>query len=302
MSYVALPTSTTDPGASDLGVVVRVAGMPNVHALDQEFITEFHAEIEGRHAMIWHIMGSRTKGWSSTSVLGDACEYLDTSQPRANDVSAASTYYIRSSSASDDGAPVGTGARTVRIYYLDTTGVAATVTVTMDGTTATILPEGTAGAGAGKGYSYFLWAEVATVGSNTESVGDIAISTTAAGAPAVSTIVEWIESGGNRSLSGRCKVPLAHTGYLIDWQASAISATMDVRVRADSFADDGALSSGVFHFKDRAFLASGANADRTLHYKKVPALCEVKISAFPGGAPAGNKIDCDFDILLIADA
>lgn len=248
-------------------------------------------KVAGRSAMRWRIFGSRSKGWSSTSILGDAAEYLDTSQPRINAVNSATTYYIRSSSASDDGSPVGTGVRTVRIYCLDTAGSPTTITATLDGTTPVSI---------GSGISYFLWAEVATIGSNTVSVGNITISSNAVGAPAVSEIVEYIAAGGNRSLSGRVKVPTGYSGFLLDWGASAISATMDTRLRGDFLQDDISLSSGVFHFLDRMFLAAGGQDVSDLHYDPVPSGAEVKISAFPGGTPAGNKLECHFDILLIA--
>ncbi len=162
---------------------------------------------------------------------------------------------------------------------------------------------GTTPVSIGSGYSYFLWAEVATVGSDTVSAGNITISSNAGGAPAVSEIVEQISSGGNRSMSGRIKVPTGYTGYLIDWDSRAISATMDVRLRGDFFTDiTNGLSPGVFHFLNRIFLASGGGETRDLHYRKVPSGAEVKVSAFPGGTPAGNKLECDFDILIIADA
>jgi hypothetical protein len=41
--------------------------------------------------------------------------------------------------------------------------------------------------------------------------------------------------------------------------------------------------------------------NRDLHYAIVPAGAEVKISAYPGGSPAGNKLDCDFDVLILAN-
>ena len=289
---ITSPVATTTPTNGDVGIVVRPMPGTEVHALNQELVTQLHGMIHGKTATIWHIMGARSQGWSSTSVLGDVAEYLDTSQPRLNDVSTGTTYYIRSSSASDDGDPVGTGARTVRIFYLDTLGDAQRVTVTLNGTTPVSL---------GSGFSYFLWMEVATVGSSSTSVGNLTISSNAAGAPAVSEIVEYIAAGGNRSLSGRVKIPTGYTGYLIDWSAMAIGNTMDTRLRGDYFSDDHTSSPGVFHFLDRAFLASGANATMDLHYEYAPAGSEIKVSAIPGGAPAGNKIDVHFDLLLIAN-
>lgn len=283
-----IPVGTTAPSNGDRALIVRPMPGTEVHALNQEFFIQLHGSIHGQHTHIWHVLGSRSKGWSSTATLGDAAEYLDTSQPRINDVVVGTTYYLRSSSASDTAG--GTGMRTVRIYYLDSAGAHQKATFTLNGTTPVAM---------GNDYSYVLWAEAASVGSNTVAVGNISISTNAAGAPAVSEIVEWIEVGGNRSLSGRIKVPNDHTGYLIDWHCRAISNTMDVRIRGDFFSDDREASPGVFHFIDRSFLSAGASDGRDLHYAIVPAGAEVKVSAIPGGAQAGNKIDCDFDLIIV---
>lgn len=290
MTYIPLPTATAEPSGADLGVVVRLMAETELHALDQLFVAQFHGMLHGRVTKILHIMGSRVKGWDSTSILGDAAEYLDTSQSRVNAVATGTTYYIRSSNAGDTAA--GTGARTVRVYWLDSAGALQTTTATLNGTTPVSL---------GSGFSYFIWMEVASVGTNTTSLGDISISSNAVGAPVTSEIVEWIERGGNRSLSGRVKVPTGWTGYMLDWHYGAISASMDVRLRGDYFTDDKVLSSGVFHFLDRAYLAAGDQGGRNLHYVKVPAGAEVKVSAYPGSVGAGNKLDCDFDILLVED-
>lgn len=81
---------------------------------------------------------------------------------------------------------------------------------------------------------------------------------------------------------------------------SAISATMDVRLRSTTHAIERTLST-VFHFEDRAFLASGQVEDKALHYAICPALSVIKFSAIPGGTPAGNKLDCSVVILFIED-
>ena len=262
-------------------------GRINVSANDVEWIVQHTGGIEGVSATIYNIMGSRTQGWSSTSVLGDACEYLDTSQPRMNTPTVGQTLYIVSTSASDTSA--GTGARTVRVVYLDSAGLQTFATYTMNGTTPVSM---------GTGFTFIQWAEVATVGTGTTSVGNISISSTN-GAATVATTFEFIAAGGNRSLSGRYKVPSNSHAHMLDWSAAAISATMDVRLRVDTFADNG-LSADVFHFKDRIFLASGANFASFLHYEEYPANAVIKVSAYPGGAAAGNKLDCHFTLIVMA--
>jgi hypothetical protein len=252
-----------------------------------EYAVQHEGTLSGVAAALYHIMGSRTLGWSSTSVLGDACEYLDTSQALMNTPTTGQTLYLVSTSASDTAA--GTGARTVRIVYLDSNGLQQVRTDTLNGTTPVSI---------GTGYSFIQWMEVASLGSAEVSAGNITISSTN-GAATVATTFEYIKAGGNRSLSGRYMIPSDCHGHLIHWDAAAIANTMDTRIRATVFADDNSLSS-VYHFIDRAFIASGENITQGLEYRSLPANSVVKVSAIPGGAPAGNKLDCSFSLIVMA--
>lgn len=242
-------------------------------------------ELNGKEAHLYHIMGSRTLGWSSTSVLGDACEYLDTSQALMNTPSSQQLYIV-STSANDTAA--GTGARTVRVIYLNDAGLETVATYTMNGTTAVAIMDDA---------TFIQWMEVASTGTSEVSAGNIAITSTN-GAATVATTFESIRAGGNRSLSGRYKVPADCHAHLVHWDVAAIGNTMDTRIRATVFSDDGALST-VYHFIDRVFLAAGQNWDGNLEYREVPAGGVIKISAIPGGAPAGNKIDCSFSVICM---
>ncbi len=253
-----------------------------------EYSVQHTGYLSGHEASLYHIMGSRTLGWSSTSVLGDACEYLDTSQALMNTPTTGQALYLVSTSASD--AAAGTGAQTVRTVYLDANGLQQVRTDTLNGTTPVSI---------GSGYSFIQWMEVASTGSSEVSVGNLTISSTN-GAATVATTFEYVKAGGNRSLSGRYKVPSDCHGHLIHWDVSAIGNTMDTRLRATVFADDGTIST-VYHFLDRWFLTSGADATGLLEYRELPANCVVKVSALPGGAPAGNKLDCSFSIILMKE-
>lgn len=242
--------------------------------------------LSGKPAKLYHIMGSRTLGWTSTSALGDACEYLDTSQAGMNTPTTGQTLYLVSTSANDTAA--GTGARTIRTVYLDANGLQQVRTDTLNGTTPVSI---------GTGYSFIQWCEVASVGSGEVSAGNITISSTN-GAATVATTFERVTAGGNRSLSGRHKVPSNCHGHLVHWDAAAIGNTMDTRIRATMFMDDGTIST-VYHFIDRIFLASGQNSTQSLEYRELPSNSIVKISAIPGSAPAGNKIDCSFSLICM---
>lgn len=263
---------------------------PNPRYQTVEYEVQHTGYLNGMPAKHYHIMGSRSLGWPSTSVLGDACEYLDTSQALMNTPTTGQTLYLVSTSASD--AAAGVGARTVRTVYLDSNGLEKVRTDTLNGTTPVSI---------GSGYSFIQWMEVATVGSNDVSVGNLTISSTN-GAATVATTFEYVKAGGNRSLSGRYKVPSNCRAHLGHWDCAAISNTMDVRLRATVFADDGSISSA-YHFLDRVFLGSGTNAqEMQLAYREIPANAVIKLSAIPGGAPAGNKLDGSFSIICMEGA
>lgn len=257
--------------------------------MDPIFAASYNGAISGKSASVITVLGSRSNGWTSTSVFGDACDYLDTSQAAMNTPTTGQTLYIVSTSTSDSAA--GTGARTVSISYLDTSGNRQVHIATMNGTTPVSI---------GTGYSFVQWAEVATVGSGGFAAGNISITSTN-GSATVATTFEYISSGGNRSLSGRYKVPSGFSAYAISWSASAIGNTMDCRLRADVFSSDRSLSPGVFHFMDRAYLTSGRDGIWLQYMDKYPAGAVIKVSAIPGGAPAGNKLDCDFSLLVVED-
>jgi len=266
-----------------------MAYFQNVTALPPEIAAPLLGTVNGKTAMLWSILGSRSQGWSSTSVFGDACEYLDTSQADMNTPTSGQTLYVVSTSAND--ASAGTGVRTVQIVYLDASGNLAATTKTMNGTTPV---------SCGTGFTFILWMESVTVGAGNIAAGNISITSTN-GAATVATTFEYISAGGNRSLSGRCKIPTGYSGYLLSWSAASISATMDAQIRTDTLAYDRSLSAGAVHFQDRVFLASGAKQDQApLWYLKCPAGAVIKVSAIPGSAPAGNKLDCSFGLLLVA--
>jgi hypothetical protein len=132
------------------------------------------------------------------------------------------------------------------------------------------------------------------------AAGNITISSTN-GAATVATTFEQITAGGNRSQSARYRIPFGYSAFLNTWDAAAISATMDMRVCGDWFADNQELSAGVYHFKDRIFLLSGVTTERSLAWQRAPSGATLKVSAIPGSAPAGNTANVGFNILLIKD-
>ena len=178
----------------------------------------------------------------------------------------------------------------MRVVYLDVAGLETVATYTLAGTTPVPIMTGA---------TFIQWMEVASLGTSEVSAGTIAITSTA-GAATVATTFEQIRAGQNRSLSGRYKVPSNCHAHLLHWDSAAIGGTMDVRLRATVFSDDNSISS-VYHFLDRVFLAAGQLATQSLEYRELPANCVVKISAIPGGAPAGNKLDVSFSVICMAN-
>lgn len=242
----------------------------------------------GRPAMLVTVIGARTRGWSSSSIMGDCAEYLDTSQATINAVSTGSTYYVRSSSANDTAA--GTGVQSVKIVSLDSSGNMVTSTVAMNGTTGVSL---------GSGFSAFQCMESAAVGSGGVAAGDITISTVS-GAPTVAQTVEMMTAGNGRALSARFKVPAGYTAYVLGWDNGAISTNADCRLRGQVYCDDKTLSPG-FHFMDRMWVPSNGRGEKEMHLYPVPAGAEIKISCIPANTAAGNRLDSSFDLILAAN-
>jgi len=261
-----------------------------VSAWPPEMMVNYLNILEGNTANYYSIMGSRSLGWNTNTTFQDCCEYLDNTQDLLNTPTAGQTLYLVSTSVNDVAA--GTGARTVRIVYLDAEGAQQVRTDTLNGTTTVSI---------GTGYTNIQWMEVASVGSLTTAAGNVTVSSTN-GAAIVATTFSFIKAAGNRSLGGQYIVPAAHTAYVLGFSgASDGPAIMDVRLRANVFADDRTLSS-VFHFQSRVFLkASGDNQERHLNYMKFPALCVIKVSCLPSASGAGNKLDAGFKLFVVAD-
>ena len=280
--YGTLNVNIVDAGTVPVGGMVT-AEMPSLTVARTGMLN-------GKAAYNFNILGKRSQGWSSTTALGDCGEYIDTTQAGFNATDGGTTYYIRSSSANDTEG--GTGARTVRIFYLRSGDEMSTMTATMNGTTPVSL---------GNGINYVEWAEVATTGTGGVSAGNITISSESGGAPAVNQIVEYIAAGGNRSMSGRFRVPAGHKAYLKGWSLTNVgTATMDARLRVQAFSDDRTFSEP-FHFNESAYMSSASEVSREIDYLRVPALAEIKTSAIPSNATSTNRLDCDFHLLLIQD-
>lgn len=179
----------------------------------------------------------------------------------------------------------GAGIQELDIHYLDTAGLEQEEMITMDGqdpvnTIATDI-------------DFVQWAHARAVGANGVALGNISITDTT---PTVA--YEYIAAGGNQSLSGRVKVPVDKTGFVMGWQATGVTKKIDIRLRATVERFDRSLLPGVFLFQDNLLLNDSTSGwipfDAPL---KMPSLAVVKMSgiSFVAGGDAGGA----FTILLI---
>jgi len=194
---------------------------------------------------------------------------------------------VVSSNAADDGAPVGTGVRTLEFHYLDSSNAEQSETVIMNGTTAVTT--------SATDITFIQWAHTKSVGSNGVAVGNISIRGLGAG-----TVFEYVTAGGNQSLSGRYKVPAGKKGYVVGWQASGITKKVDLRLRATVERYDRALIPGIFLFQDILVLDNATSGYIPFYVPLLmPAGAEIKLSAKSGAA--GGDAAGQFDIILIDD-
>ena len=192
---------------------------------------------------------------------------------------------VVSSDAADTSA--GTGARTVEVHYLDSSGDEQSETVTMNGTTAvnTVTTD----------IDVVQWLHAKTVGSGTVAAGNIDIRTVGGGG----TDYCRIGIGGNQSLSAYYTIPNAHTGYIVGWQGAGLKKRIDFYLRATVERFDRSITSGVYLFQDVVSAEATTFAWRPLPFHKVPAGGKVKISVKAdavGGVATGS-----FDVLVVAD-
>lgn len=109
---------------------------------------------------------------------------------------------INSSSANDDGSPVGTGARTLRIVGLDTNSDNLTETITMNGTTDVNVTTA---------FLRVNYAEVMTVGSGGVAAGNITIFNAGK-----TVTLGYIPAGYNNTLQAIYTVPADRTLMISD--------------------------------------------------------------------------------------
>lgn len=179
----------------------------------------------------------------------------------------------------------GTGIQSIDIHYLDGSGLEAEETVIMSGLT----PVNTVATD----ITFIQWIHAKTVGSNTVAVGNIRLRDTTG-----ATTYEFIESGGNQSLSSKYQVPSDKTGYIVGWQASGTVKEVDLRIRATVERFDRSLIPGVFLFQDNVLVNDATSGwIPFLVPLLMPAGAIIKLSA--KSKAAGGNAGGQFDIVLV---
>lgn len=239
--------------------------------------------INGKEAYLFTVLGNRTSFANSTG-FHDLCEFLSSDLVYAQ-VTTSTNLEIVSTSANDTSA--GTGTRSVKVVYLNNSGILTeSPAINLNGTTPV---------SAGFTASAILWMESASGGSSQTSAGNITLRNVAT--PTI--IYEQITAGGNKSLSGRFTVPSDCTAYLVDYDLAAINQTMDIRLRATVDSLTRINNVDRFLFQTRKFLASGQNIAQDGRYLRYGAGSQIKVSAIPGATTGNPRCDANFSLLVI---
>jgi len=276
---------------------VQVSASKSVLATsNEEFIISSTGLISEKAAKNIYVLGRRV-AFNATTPFQDIATYLVGGQNALNKVSVGTEYFIVSTSATDVAGSAGISK--VRIVSLNAAGNQQVTSATLNGTTKVSI---------GTGYTAFQWMESSELGTAaaTSAVGNISIFSGAGAAAAEATTVEQIIATGNRSMTARYTIPTGYTGYLKRFSGGAFgNQSMDLRIRADCFADDRTLSAGIFHFQAIAGLTAGVQNGSTLEseeqYQKFPAGCMIKASVYPSAISGTPRVDVTIHLILIAN-
>lgn len=236
-------------------------------------------EYNGKIAYAFNILGQRS-GFTSTSVLNGVKEYDNGVADFA--VTSSSTLDIISSSVNDTAA--GTGVRTVKVTYIDSSNnLVESAPIVLNGTTlvTSVLT----------GVNQVLWMEAASVGSGGVAAGNIRLRINGGVVQ-----VEQITAGGNKSRSGIFMIPTGYTGYLVNVHSTAINSDQDVRVRATVNTLDRSLSS-VFHYQTELYTPINTIFQDHDLWLRLPATSKIKANTMSAGT--AGTVRCNINMLII---
>jgi hypothetical protein len=179
-------------------------------------------------------------------------------------------------STDDEDNIIGTGIRQIYLHYLDSAGDAAYEILDMDGTTPV--------ATSADDIRFIQDIHSISNGDNGVAVGNIFIRSIA---NPTTNIYDFIELGGNMSLTIQKMVPANKTLYITHWHGSA-SGKNSVAMRLRSTDHHGELFENTFIFKDTVALEN-SSFSRTWSKEEwvpIPEFSIVKISVWTSGAGA----------------
>lgn len=180
---------------------------------------------------------------------------------------------VQSTNAADDGSPAGTGVWTVAIDYLNNLGAEQTEIVTLNGTAAV------------NTVATNIWrvnqfhtktADITTTGTG-EAAGNVTLKNVAGTAT-----YAQITAGGNHSRHGFFTIPAGMDGNITSATISVGGTTNGRFLRTNLRATcdhSGVLTPGIFQYKRTLLLMDAATHMPFTTPIKVPALCDIKVSA-----------------------
>jgi len=181
---------------------------------------------------------------------------------------------IISTSANDDGNPVGTGVRTLRIHYLDANYAVQSEDLTTNGTTAVTT--------IATNILRVQEVHTLTAGSLGAAGGDITLENTAG-----TVVYARMATGYNRSRNGVFTIPAGKTGYLTHWNAFSGTSigTHYTRFTLRATTHDNTLLS-VFVAQDAKGNLNGGDETYYDIPIRLPAQTDIKVSVVSDAAGA----------------
>lgn len=201
----------------------------------------------------------------------------------------ARTHQIKSSSSSDDGDPVGVGARTIKIFGLvdwDTAEVNETITLNGTGNVPTI-----------NQYVIIHRLQVLTKGATSINVGIITAT-----ADTDTTVTAQINVGEGQTQMAVYGIPSVRDAYLLDYYASfdksgGATGAADISLLVNPTPNDELLNFVTKHVQS-IFSAGDSHIDHAfLPYFKVPGPAIIKMEAV--GSVDNLTVSAGFSLILI---
>lgn len=196
----------------------------------------------------------------------------------------ARTHNIVSSSANDTSA--GTGARTVKIYGLNSSYALTSETITMNGT-SNVATAST--------YTFIYRMEVLTAGSGNANAGNITAT-----AQTDATISSYMQIGYNVSTDAFYMVPAGYTAYIHSFKAGISNATSSQSADIGLFVKP---FGGVYNLKAlHSLVNSGSSVEENaFHYPlsiTEKSIIKIRCTAVQS---SNTDIQGEFDLILVAN-